>query len=189
MEFEYIETERLLLRKFTPEDLKYIFSSYSREEANKILGFASDEEFDKFKAKSDGGFVTYDRTVVHFRLIVKSTNEIIGGGGFHNWYAMHRRAELGYMLSFDKDKQKGYMSEAVEALLHYGFTTMNLNRIEAFINPNNIASLALIKKFGFKKEGQLRQHFVTDGTAEDSIIFALLREEYLENTKQANSIS
>jgi ribosomal-protein-alanine N-acetyltransferase len=178
MEFEILSTERLLLRKLTPEGFKYIFENYSKDEIKAQLGLSTDEEFIKEKQKSDGGYKTYDRSIAHFKLIVKETNEVIGGGGFHNWYAAHSKAELGYVLNKEEHKRKGYMSEAVSTLLEYGFHSMQLNRIEACIGPANIASLSLIRKFGFTQEGYLRKHFTRDGEVQDSIIFSLLREEY-----------
>ena len=70
------------------------------------------------------------------------------------------------------------MSEAVKAIIEYGFKTMNLNRIEACIGPANIASQNLVKKFGFSREGYLRQHYIRNEEIQDSLIFSLLKEEY-----------
>ena len=178
MEFEVLTTERLLLRKFTPEGFNYLFDNYSKDEVKDQLGLATDEEVIKEKEKCKGGYSTYDRTIVHFKLIVKETNEVIGGCGYHNWYPGHSKAELGYVLTRDENKRKGYMSEAISTILEYGFNFMHLNRVEACIGPGNIASLSLIRKYGFTQEGYLRQHFIRDGKIEDSMIFSLLKEEY-----------
>ena len=111
-------------------------------------------------------------------MVYKGTGEIIGGCGFHNWLTEHRKAELGYALTKDEYKGKGLMTEALENVIAYGFGKMNLNRIEACIGPENIPSLKLVKKFGFKEEGYLRQHYFKDNVLQDSIIFSLLKEEY-----------
>ena len=55
---------------------------------------------------------------------------------------------------------------------------MGLNRVEALIGPNNIASLKLIAKMDFTKEGVLRSHYFVNDRLEDSIIYALLKKEY-----------
>ena len=178
MEFEILTTERLLLRKITPAGFKYIFEHYAEEEIKKQLGLTTEEEFIKEREKNEGGYLTYDRSIVQFKLILKETNEVIGTCGYHNWYFNHRKAELGYTLIKDDHKRKGYMSEAVKKILEYGFNSMNLNRIEACIGPGNMASLSLIKKYGFTQEGYLRKHFIRDAEIQDSIIFALLKEEY-----------
>jgi len=70
------------------------------------------------------------------------------------------------------------MSEAVSTILDYGFEQMNLHRVEALIGKDNMASLSLVKKFGFTQEGILREHYFTNNTMEDSVIFGLLRHEY-----------
>ena len=62
-------------------------------------------------------------------------------------------------MSDDNYKQKGLMSEAVEAIIDYGFNALRLHRIEAFIGPDNVASLRLIKKMHFVQEGILREHY------------------------------
>lgn len=178
MKFEIFETERLLLKKVTPEIFTELFANHPKADIIKILGLSTDEEFEKEKAKSQGGYVTYDRTIVAFLLVSKESGQTIGRAGFHNWYKDHSRAELGYALNNEESKQKGYMSEAVKAILDYGFTVMNLNRVEAYIGPANEASQKLVKKYGFTQEGQLKQHFVVNGAAGDSMVFGLLKEEY-----------
>jgi ribosomal-protein-alanine N-acetyltransferase len=178
MELETLETQRLLLKKLTPETFAYMFANYPKEEVKRQLGLTTDEEFIKEKEKSDGGYTTYDRTIAAFLMVSKETNEIIGRCGFHNWYKDHQRAELGYVIMKEENKRKGYMGEAVAAILEYGFNTMNLNRIEACIGPVNIASQNVIKKFGFTREGYLRQHFIRNGEIGDTLIFSLLKEEY-----------
>ena len=178
MELEALETDRLLLKMITPEQFKILFQQFEQAEIMSLLGLKTEEEFAEEKMKSDRGYQTYDRTILSFFLVLKETNETIGRSGFHNWYAKHQRAEVGYVLSSEAHRRQGYMGEALAAILEHGFKVMGLNRIEACIGPDNIASLTLIKKFGFTQEGILRQHYCYDGELMDSIIFSLLREEY-----------
>ena len=178
MEFEVLTTGRLILKKLTPEIFTYLFENSSKEEIKSLLGLATEEEFIKEKERSTGGYVTYDRTIVAFLLVLKESNETIGRGGFHNWYPAHSRAELGYALNKEEHKRKGYMTEAVKAIIEYGFSTMNLNRIEAFVGPTNAASQNIIRNNGFTQEGHLRQHYCRDGETQDSLIFSLLKDEY-----------
>jgi len=158
--------------------IAFMFENYTDDEIKKLFGLISDAEFNTEKMKYEGGYKTYNRTILSFLLVLKSNNEIIGRCGYHNWYSDHRRAELGYALSKDENKKMGYMSEAVKAVLEYGFNLMNLNRIEAYIGPLNIASQNLVKKNGFILEGNLRQHYIKDGEIQDSLIFSLLKENY-----------
>jgi ribosomal-protein-alanine N-acetyltransferase len=178
MEFEVITTERLFLKKLTPAIIDTLFENYSEKEIKNQLGLSSDEEFMLEKEKKEGGYVTYNRTVLPFLMVLKENNETIGRCGYHNWYTDHRKAEIGYIISKNEYKQKGYMSETLKAILEYGFNDMNLNRIEACIGPGNFASLNLVKKYMFKQEGYLRQHYIKNNEIQDSLIFSLLKEEY-----------
>ena len=178
MKLEALETDRLLLKMISPEQFKILFQQFEKAEIMALLGLQTDEEFAEEKMKSDKGYQTYDRTILSFFLVLKETNETIGRSGFHNWYAKHQRAEVGYVMYQETHRRKGYMREALAAILEYGFKVMGLNRIEAYIGPNNIASLTLIKKFGFTEEGVLRKHYCQDGELLDSIVFSLLQEEY-----------
>jgi ribosomal-protein-alanine N-acetyltransferase len=180
MNFEIFETERLLLKKLTPADFVYIFENFNQDEIRRILGIANDTEYLIEENKYKNGYSTHDRSFVFFQLIDKSTNEIIGGAGFHNWYAKHKRAELGYALKSEEYKNKGLMTEALKFIIDFGFSTLELNRIEACIGPQNIPSLKLVSKYNFEKEGHLRQHYFSNDRMEDSIVFALLKEDYLQ---------
>jgi len=183
MDFDIIETPRLLLRKLTPADFDSIFENHTKEEVKNILGLRTEEEFLIEKEKQEKGYTTYRISIVYFQLIDKETNQIIGGCGFHKWFALHARSEMGYAFKLEEFKRKGLMTEAVRAIIDYGFNTMKLNRIEACISPNNSASLKLIRKFNFTQEGVLRKHFYHENEYGDSIIFGLLKEEYVESRK------
>jgi ribosomal-protein-alanine N-acetyltransferase len=82
------------------------------------------------------------------------------------------------MLTNESDRRKGLISEAINAVLNYGFNEMNLVRVEAFVGEENIASLATLKKFGFTQEGIFRKHYHYKGENTDSIAFGLLKEEF-----------
>ena len=178
MEIETYQTSRLQLRKFTPEVYKHLFSNYSEPEIKTIIGLESEEQYQKLLKKHEGGLATYNRSLVFFQLIASATNTIIGGCGFHNWAIDHNRAELGYNLDKEEFKQKGFMREALEFVINYGFTEMNLHRIEAMVSPANIPSLKLLQRFGFSEEGLLREHYLINGKYEDSKVYSLLQKEF-----------
>ena len=178
MQFETVETDRLILKIIDAKILASLYANYSEEELMPVLGFATREEFLNDKAKSDGGFDTDDRSILGFIMVIKASNKAIGRCGFHNWYHAHQRAEMGYAIFREEDRQHGYMSEAMKAILDYGFNTMNLNRIEAFVGPENVPSLRIVKNHGFTQEGHLRQHYVVNEVAADSLVFSLLKDEY-----------
>jgi RimJ/RimL family protein N-acetyltransferase len=145
------------------------------------LGLISKEEYLIEENKYKGGYSTYNRSIVYFQLTYKADNKIIGAAGFHNWLDEHKRAEIGYALKDDHYKNKGLMNEALSFIINYGFEKMDLHRVEAYVGTNNVPSLKLMSKYKFVKEGLLREHYFINNVFEDSVVFSLLRDEYLSN--------
>lgn len=178
MKLNDLETERLSLRKLTPEVYKTLFTSFSDGEIMDFLGLKSVGELNNEKEKFHKGLSTYNRSFVWFLLFHKEAKEIIGSCGFHTWYTDHNRAEIGYSLKNDLYKNQGLMKEAIDPAINYGFEVMKLYRIEAFVAPDNTPSLKLMEYFGFTKEGHLREHYLKNNVMEDSVVFSLLKSEY-----------
>lgn len=176
MQLTVLNTERLSLRKITPEVYDYIYNTLSEEEQLRFLSLVSLEELKKEQEKHKKGLATYNKTFVYFHLIDKETELVIGWCGYHTWYIDHNRAEIGYELIDDTYKNKGFMTEALQLIIAYGFDQMSLNRIEAFISLENIPSFKLLTKFGFMQEGLLKNHYLKDGAYEDSAVFSLLKD-------------
>lgn len=174
----YIETERLLLRRYSPDIMQAVFTSYSDDEIMNFLGLETEEALKQEKIKFKGGYTTYRISFCGFHLINKTDLRVMGMCGFHNWYAEHFRSEFGYALLQDTFKRKGYMKEAIGPILQYGFNEMNLNRIEAFASPTNAPSIRLLEHFGFEKEGLLKQHFFKNGVLEDSAVYGLFKANF-----------
>ncbi|ANE51960.1 GNAT family N-acetyltransferase [Flavisolibacter tropicus] len=178
MTFEILETSRLKLRKLTPEVFDFVFTNYTNEELKTFFGLSTEQELEKERIKHEKGLATYNKSFLYFQLIDKSNDTVIGGCGYHTWYLDHFRAEIGYGLFQEQHKGKGLMTEALLPIIDYGFNTMHLNRIEALIGPENTASLQLVKRLNFTREGYLRQHYNHNGQIVDSVLFSLLRSEY-----------
>lgn len=173
-----IETERLILRRLRIDDYRRLFENCSQQEAMNYLGLTSEEAYWTCRKKYEEGMQTYRIRYEVFQLLHKDERRVMGDCGFHTWFPDHFRAEIGYGLIQEADRRKGYMTEAIREVLNYGFTVMNLNRVEALIAPGNIASLKVIESMGFKQEGILREHYFTNNRLEDSVLFALLKSEF-----------
>lgn len=179
MNTKELQTERLKLKKLTPEIFQFAFENLSESQLLSFFGFDSIAELEMEKEKYKKGISTYNKTFLYFQLIEKETDKIIGWCGFHTWYIEHKRAEIGYVMTDENFKDKGLMTEAIKPIIEYGFTIMQLNRIEAFVEPENIPSLKLIEKLNFVKEGLLRKHYFKNNRMEDSIVFSILKSEYV----------
>jgi ribosomal-protein-alanine N-acetyltransferase len=70
------------------------------------------------------------------------------------------------------------MTEALTAVLNFGFKRLDLNRIEALVKPDNDASLGLLRKLGFREEGLLRQYGYWHGRYHDLAIYSILKSEW-----------
>jgi ribosomal-protein-alanine N-acetyltransferase len=100
-----------------------------------------------------------------------------------NYYhreAQHRRLELGW-ITVPAYWRQGFMTEAARAVLRHCFTAMNTNRVEALIEPENTASLALAVKLGFVREsGPLRDRLFVEGRFRSVLMHALLKSDWLK---------
>ena len=148
-----IETPRLLLKAYGPEAIQFMFENFSKAQTMRELGHADEKEYTLELYKVQNGYAAYNRTFLMFFLVTKENNHIIGRCGLHNWNKEHRRAEIGYHIGIESYKRKGYMTEAVEAIIKYGFETLNLNRIEALTSDKNTASVKVIEGRGLQKKG------------------------------------
>lgn len=175
--FNILETNRLILKGLSPESMRYIFEKLPKPEIKQLLGHRSEEDYLQEEYKHLHGYASYNRRFLLFLLEEKSTGEIIGRCGIHNWNAEHRRAEIGYIMGEERNKQKGYMTEALGAILHFGFESLQLNRVEAIVAVDNVPSLKLMDKYGFVQEGVLRQHQYSAGAFVDAFLFSKLRTE------------
>lgn len=177
IEFEEIHTKNLTLRIAYPETMDAIFALESDEEIMRLLGIKDRLQLEDDKRKHKEGLSTHNRKFVHFFIYERGGDRVIGWCGYHTWYTDHHRAELGYSFFEESPRGKGWMTQAVEKVVPFGFDVMKLHRIEAMAGKDNFASLRILEKFGFKKEGHLREHYLRDGVYEDSLVFSLLRGE------------
>lgn len=171
-----ISTSRLLLRERTMERLAEVFAKPEAEQLA-FFGYTEASQMQRDREMFATGWTNYKMDQCWYDLVLPETNECIGAAGYHLWFPDHARAEIGY-YTFEPHRRKGYMKEALTAIIEFGFDSLKLNRIEACVGPNNDLSIGIVTSYGFVREGWLREHYHTNGRAEDSIIYALLRSDY-----------
>jgi RimJ/RimL family protein N-acetyltransferase len=113
-------------------------------------------------------------------------DQLIGICGFNSWSLVHGHAELAYDLA-PAYWGRGYMRRAVEALLHWAFDSVALNRVHAFVMISNERSIGLLERCGFTREGTLRQFRNARGTPRDFHIYALLANDFAARVGGASS--
>lgn len=176
--FPVIETERLVLRQITIEDDKDIFDLRSNPEAMKYIGRP------RPKVVADVHDLIANMNELSARIqwgvTMKGENKIIGTIGYHLIEKQHYRAEIGYMLGTGYWK-KGLMSEAIIAVVNFGFEKIGLNSIEARIDPENEQSAKILERNGFTKEGHIKESFFYNDKFSDSGIYSMLKSEWANN--------
>jgi ribosomal-protein-alanine N-acetyltransferase len=120
-----------------------------------------------------------DGSELRLGIELRETGELIGNAALHHFVEPSRRCELGYAIG-SRYWGKGYVSEALEALVGHGFEVLGLNRIEADIDPGNGASGRVLEKLGFRKEGYMPERWIVHGVAADTVNYGLLRRYWDE---------
>jgi len=179
--FPEIRTKRLVLREPTMKDAKWYLEHFSRPETVRGQGFPAPKNIGVARSELRQYMVDLYRKRMGFRWIIllKDGKIPVGSVGFYKWSpSADHQAEMGY----DLDREywgRGIMTEAMKAVIDFGFKRMKLNRVEVFIMPRNRRSIRLVKSLGFKKEGVLRQRsFDEFGDYSDDALFSLLRSEW-----------
>jgi ribosomal-protein-alanine N-acetyltransferase len=172
--FPIIETPRLILRDIQLKDAQRFFEIRSDQEVMRYMDrepFQFIEEAEEMIKASIEAYLQH--TAVNWSITLKGSHEMVGYVSFLKWQREHFRAEVGYAL-LPVYQGKGIMSEALGAVIKYGFESMKLHRIEADVNPGNMASIKLLEKFGFHGEAYFRENIFFNGKFVDSVIYGLL---------------
>jgi len=175
--FPVIGTDRLVLRDVQPGDAAQFFKIRSDAQVMAYMDrplFQSLDEAEKLVDSSIEG--NTKKRSVNWVITEKGRDILIGYVAFWRWVKEHFRAEIGFAL-FPGYWGKGFMSEALEAAIGFGFGKMGLLSIEANVNPGNAASIKLLEKLGFKKEAYLRENMFFNGKFVDSVIYSLLEKD------------
>lgn len=88
-----------------------------------------------------------------------------------------KAGKLGYAIAADHWGH-GYATDAAQTMTTFGFQVLELHRITAAIGPDNAASIAVVEKLGFTREGRLRDHVFTNGAWRDSELYSILSHEW-----------
>jgi [ribosomal protein S5]-alanine N-acetyltransferase len=114
---------------------------------------------------------------IRWAIELNASEGLVGTCGFFGWNQNWRKCSIGYVLA-ESAAGHGYMSEALRAAIQWGWSEMNLNRIEAQVHQENGASIRSLERLGFKYEGLLRQVGYWGGVHHDLCQYSLLRQEW-----------
>jgi [ribosomal protein S5]-alanine N-acetyltransferase len=178
-----LDTSRLHLRPLVRADADALFQMHADPEVMRYWStppWAGIEQAD--------GMIEADREALpagrHLRLAltlrgeaVATSASLIGTCSLFSFHEASRRAEIGYALVRGA-WGRGLMHEALTALVRVAFETLNLNRLEADIDPRNSASARSLARLGFVQEGYLRERWIVAGEVSDTALYGLLRSNW-----------
>lgn len=173
-----LETERLILRKVTKEDIEDMYLYGSDEEVSKYVTWNTHETIADTK-----GFVEFvlnkyeNKQVSPWGIEYKENGKFIGTIDFVWWQPDHKIAEIGYVISKDY-WGKGLTTEVAKELVKFGFEEMDLVRVQARCDVENIASARVMEKAGMTLEGIIRKGIFVKGEHRDLKMYSILKEEF-----------
>ena len=174
--FPILRTERLVLRELRPSDAERVFALRSdplvMRHVNRPLATTMDDAVALITLIT-GSVAAND--AVQWAITVKGNDTFIGLIGFWRIAKEHHSGELGYMLAREH-WGRGYASEAIAAVVPFGFNTLGFHRVEAITRPENTASIGALEKNGFVREAHFRENIFHNGVFHDSLHFGRLAE-------------
>ena len=173
-----LRTERLELRLVEHRDLPDLLAVHSVDEVNRFLPFDTwagmdDAEawYEKVKLRHLAG------EAIQFAIVEARSGKVMGSCLVFDYEEDNQRAELGYGLG-QGWWGRGFAREAVQCLIAHAFDALGLRRLDARVDPRNLASNGLLQRLGFTLEGRLRQRSLFKGELVDVNLYGLLRAEW-----------
>ncbi|MES2704048.1 MAG: GNAT family protein [Bacteroidota bacterium] len=172
--FPVLETERLLLRGTTPENVDALYALRANGDVMRYIDRPRPKSNDDILALIEKiQNIVASNNGIEWGLTLKETGKYIGTISFHQLIKENYRAEIGYLLD-PAQHGKGIMDEAMKAVLDYGFNIMQLHSVEANVNPENMASRKLLERNGFAQEAYFKENHFWNGQFFDTVIYSLL---------------
>jgi [ribosomal protein S5]-alanine N-acetyltransferase len=171
------ETKRLWLRQATQADTEAVFAVFSDPKVTQFHDLDTFTHLDEAIGVIERWISSFESGHrIRWGIARKKDNYLIGSCGFR-WSEEANAAVVGYELASQFWKQ-GLMSEALHAILQYGFESRAVQFIIAEIMLENVASRRLLEKLGFHSRGVLREHGFWKGEHHDLEQFTLMRSDF-----------
>lgn len=173
-----VVTRRLLLRPLRGDDAPGMYAIYSDPDTMRYWSTRPVHSLEgAARMVSEDLQLQLGGTAAFWSITLPKTGRVIGKFALFAINREHGRAELGYVLN-RQFWGKGYGSESLAAMLETAFQRFGLHRLEADTDPENHASIALLRKFGFRQEGRFRERWRQGDEWRDSMMFSLLASDW-----------
>lgn len=181
-EFPQLETERLLLKMLSYDNIDGVFSLFSDTEVTRYADAHPVRNEEEAKRIIDWGQALFKNgNGVLWGIFDSENGDFLGdvncvNHADNNFSQNVHRAEIGYHLR-PQYWSKGYMIEALRGVIPHIFEYTGIDRIEAIIRPENKRSHNVVLRLGFQKEGILRNYVLWEGEHWDFVLYSLLKNE------------
>ena len=178
--FTMLETTRLRLRHFMDADLAPFMAYRNDPEVARYQSWEGISEPEARASIQEQKKVQPGTPGEWFQIAIelKETGMLVGDCALKIEEHDERQAEIGYSLS-RAYQRRGIASEAVSRVLEYAFETLELHRVIAIADCENVASFTLLERLGLRREGHFRQNVWFKGKWGDEYLYAMLQEEWL----------
>lgn len=185
-----LETERLILRRFTPDDAEAMFRNWASDaEVTEYLDWSPHSDISVSEAVIDSWIKLYEN-MNHYSwaIVLREINEPIGSIAAVEQRDDIKMVHIGYCIG-QNWWHRGYTSEAFAELICFFFEDVGVNRIESMHDPRNPNSGKVMLKCGLKYEGTMRQAAINNKGVVDAVRYAILAEDYFARKQAGLSVS
>lgn len=171
-----LKGNNIQLRALEPEDLQFLFDTENNESFWEVSN--TQTPFSKFLLKKyleNAQMDIYEAKQLRLVIEEVSSSNPVGLIDLFDFNPKHKRAGIGILIH-KQYQQKGYASEAIDILINYSFTHLDLHQLYANITYDNTKSIALFEKHDFKKIGTKKDWTYANGNFKDELIYQLINE-------------
>ncbi len=171
-------TTRMLLRPLRADDASAVFNYAHDPEVTRYTQWDAHRTIEDSRRFIEQTIAAYQRGEnAELAIELKSDKKVIGTCGLINISADHCRGELVFAMA-KENWGGGIMGEALKAMLAFGYGALQLNRIFAKVDPDNMKTILVLKRATWQFEGTLRQEVKVRGTFRDVKLYSLLKREF-----------
>ena len=171
--------EDVFLKELEIEDAEHIFKAIDsqREYLGKWLPFVEFTKSVKDSLDYVNSVVTMPEDCKEYQFSVFCGGDFAGLAGFKGTDRLNRKSEIGYWLR-EEFQGRGIITDSLRSLIKFGFSELNLNRIQIKCAPDNVKSNNIPKRLGFYFEGVERNsEFVREGVFRDANVWSLVKKD------------
>ena len=174
-----IRGEQVYLRPAERTDLPDFVRWFADAETTRHLALRAPFSLAMEEKWFDATVERQGKTDYFFVICLLADGRAIGTAGLHGLDLDNGHAEFGISIGEASERNRGFGTDALNAICDFGFGHLRLERIELYVYQDNAAAIRSYLKAGFREEGRLRHAHYGEGRQSDVLLMAILRDEWL----------